>query len=173
MACQSRRTFLAMGAASRPTCIRADRAKRHIYDRMEREVSQTVRHNASSFRALDWEHTFPIWKTVQCLWIYLLARYIFGQRMETYKLYPSSVPLSEELTRRGRTKVTRKVVGPSWRPTPSMLSEIQNGQNTYRPVQIIHWEHMLCTSAGSITASTAPTTREKLVADHPTDALAL
>ena len=31
------------------------------------------------------------------------------------------VVLSEELTRRGRTHVVKKVVGPSWRPTPSML----------------------------------------------------
>ena len=40
-----------------------------------------------------------------------------------YKLYPSSVPkmLTEDLTRRGRTSVVRKVEGPSWRPTPSML----------------------------------------------------
>jgi len=37
-----------------------------------------------------------------------------------YKLYPSSVPLTEELTRRGYTEIVRKVDGPSWRPTPSM-----------------------------------------------------
>ena len=29
--------------------------------------------------------------------------------------------MSEELTRRGRTKVVRKIEGPDWRPTPSML----------------------------------------------------
>jgi lipoprotein-anchoring transpeptidase ErfK/SrfK len=29
--------------------------------------------------------------------------------------------MSDELTRRGRTKVVKKVEGPSWRPTPSML----------------------------------------------------
>jgi lipoprotein-anchoring transpeptidase ErfK/SrfK len=38
-----------------------------------------------------------------------------------YKLYPTSVPLSEDLTRKGRTEIIRKVVGPTWRPTPSML----------------------------------------------------
>ncbi|WP_116084782.1 L,D-transpeptidase [Tropicimonas sp. IMCC34011] len=38
----------------------------------------------------------------------------------TYKLYPSSVPLSEDLTRLGRTSVVRKVEGPSWSPTPNM-----------------------------------------------------
>ena len=39
----------------------------------------------------------------------------------TYKLYPSSVPLTEDLTRRGRTSVVRMVEGPDWRPTPNML----------------------------------------------------
>ena len=38
----------------------------------------------------------------------------------TMRVYPTSVPVSEEMTRRGRTEVIRKVVGPSWSPTPSM-----------------------------------------------------
>jgi L,D-transpeptidase ErfK/SrfK len=38
-----------------------------------------------------------------------------------YKIYPTSVPLTQEMTRRGRTSVVRKVIGPEWRPTPSML----------------------------------------------------
>jgi lipoprotein-anchoring transpeptidase ErfK/SrfK len=36
------------------------------------------------------------------------------------KIYPTSVPLSDDLTRLGYTRVVRKVDGPSWRPTPSM-----------------------------------------------------
>ena len=35
-------------------------------------------------------------------------------------LYPSSVPLSDDLTRRGYTEVVEKRVNPSWAPTPSM-----------------------------------------------------
>ncbi|MEM6464954.1 MAG: L,D-transpeptidase [Pseudomonadota bacterium] len=38
-----------------------------------------------------------------------------------YNVYPTSVPLTEELTRRGRTEVIQKRVGPDWRPTPNML----------------------------------------------------
>ena len=37
------------------------------------------------------------------------------------RLYPTSVPLSEELTKRGYTKVVEKRKNPTWRPTPSML----------------------------------------------------
>ena len=38
-----------------------------------------------------------------------------------YWIFPTSVPMSPELTRLGRTSVTRKVDGPEWRPTPNML----------------------------------------------------
>ena len=36
-----------------------------------------------------------------------------------YLLYPSSVPETDELTKRGRTRVVKKVVAPTWRPTLS------------------------------------------------------
>lgn len=36
------------------------------------------------------------------------------------RLYPTSVPMTEDLTRRGYTKVIHKVNGPSWAPTPAM-----------------------------------------------------
>ncbi len=37
------------------------------------------------------------------------------------RLYPTSVPMSDELTKRGYTKVIEKRKNPTWRPTPSML----------------------------------------------------
>ena len=123
MACQSRRSFLAMGAASVALPALGQTEPNDISTtEIEREVSQTVRHNASSFRALDWEPYFSNLKNGAVLVdISSRALHFWSEDEKTYKLYPSSVPLSEELTRRGRTKVTRKVVGPSWRPTPSML----------------------------------------------------
>jgi lipoprotein-anchoring transpeptidase ErfK/SrfK len=39
----------------------------------------------------------------------------------SYRIYPTSVPLTDELTRRGRTEVVLKRPDPDWRPTPSML----------------------------------------------------
>lgn len=38
-----------------------------------------------------------------------------------YGIYPTSVPLTDQLTRRGRTSIVRKREGPDWRPTPNML----------------------------------------------------
>ena len=140
---------------------------------IEREVSQTVRHNASSFRALDWEPYFSNLKNGAVLVdISSRALHFWSEDGKTYKLYPSSVPLSEELTRRGRTKVTRKVVGPSWRPTPSMLERNPEWPEYIPPgpdnplgthALYLSWQYYRIT---------APMTREKLVADHPTDALA-
>lgn len=38
-----------------------------------------------------------------------------------YRIYPTSVPKTEELTKRGYTKIVRKKVGPDWTPTASMV----------------------------------------------------
>jgi len=89
---------------------------------IEREVTETVRHNISSFRRLEWESYFSNLKGGAILVdIDSRALHYWSDGGQTYKLYPSSVPLTEELTRRGRTQVVRKVEGPSWRPTPSMM----------------------------------------------------
>ena len=84
-------------------------------------ISNKVRRNASSFRALDWQPYFDSTRNGAIL-VDLSSRalHYWSADQTVYKLYPTSVPLSEELTRRGRTRVTRKVEGPSWSPTPSM-----------------------------------------------------
>ena len=39
-----------------------------------------------------------------------------------YRIYPTSVPMTGDLTRRGRTTVTLKRPDPEWRPTENMLA---------------------------------------------------
>ncbi|WP_227269201.1 L,D-transpeptidase [Roseobacter weihaiensis] len=88
----------------------------------ERDLTETVRRNSSSFRTLDWRPYFSNLRRGAILVdIDSRALHYWAEEGDFYKLYPSSVPLSEDLTRRGRTQVVRKVDGPSWRPTPSML----------------------------------------------------
>ena len=86
-----------------------------------RERVGAVRRNASSFRALDWQPYFDNTRNGAIL-VDLSSRalHYWSPDQTTYKLFPTSVPLSEDLTRRGRTKVVRKVEGPEWRPTPAM-----------------------------------------------------
>ena len=123
MTWQSRRTFLATSTAvfASPLFGQTNANESNITE-VDREVSQSVRHNISSFRALDWQPYFSDLKNGAVLVdISSRALHYWSEDEKIYKLYPSSVPLSEELTKRGRTKVTQKVVGPSWSPTPAML----------------------------------------------------
>lgn len=84
-------------------------------------IAGNVRRNASSFRALDWQPYFNNTRGGAILVdITSRALHYWSEDQSIYKLYPTSVPISEELTRLGRTKVVRKVEGPDWRPTPSM-----------------------------------------------------
>lgn len=89
---------------------------------VERDISQAVRRNISSFRAMDWQPYFENLRNGAILVdIDSRALHFWPEGGSDYKLYPSSVPLTEDLTRRGRTSVVQKVEGPSWRPTPAML----------------------------------------------------
>lgn len=88
---------------------------------VERDLSEAVRRNISSFRALDWRPYFDnLRKGAILVDVSSRALHYWGED-GSYRLYPSSVPLTEDLTRRGRTSVIRKVEGPSWSPTPNML----------------------------------------------------
>lgn len=121
----SRRSFLAGSAAMLATPVMAQDASSvnsAATTQGERDLSEVVRRNISSFRTLDWRPYFSNLRNGAVLVdIDSRALHYWAEDESFYKLYPSSVPLTEELTRRGRTKVVRKVEGPSWRPTPSML----------------------------------------------------
>ncbi|ETW12309.1 ErfK/YbiS/YcfS/YnhG family protein [Roseivivax marinus] len=88
---------------------------------MERDLSTVVRRNVSSFRTLDWQPYFSNLNNGAILVdIRSRALHYWNEAGTVYKLYPTSVPLTEDLTRRGRTSVTLKDPAPDWRPTPSM-----------------------------------------------------
>lgn len=88
----------------------------------ERDLTEVVRRNISSFRTLDWQPYFDSTRNGAILVdIDSRAVHYWSEDQSIYKLYPSSVPLTADLTRRGRTRVTLKDPSPSWRPTPSML----------------------------------------------------
>ncbi len=114
-----RRAFLATGAAflSTPAIAQTGSSTTEV----ERDLSEAVVRNISSFRSLDWQPYFSSLRNGAILVdVTSRALHYWSADGETYKLYPSSVPLTEDLTRLGRTRVVRKVEGPSWRPTPAM-----------------------------------------------------
>jgi len=115
----SRRAFIATAAASGLAAPAL--AQSTGTTEIEEDISQTVRHNISSFRTLQWQPYFgSLRKGAILVDTTSRALHYWSEDGETYKLFPTSVPLSEDLTRRGRTKIIRKVVGPSWYPTPAM-----------------------------------------------------
>jgi len=88
---------------------------------METDIRETTQRNISSFRTLEWRNHFDN-LTRGAILADTISRcvHFWSQDGGTYRLYPSSVPMTDELTRRGRTEVVRKVVGPDWRPTAEM-----------------------------------------------------
>lgn len=119
----NRRIFLGAGAAAL-SGLAAPALAQSTGDtvEIERDLSQVVRRNISSFRSLRWQPYFDSLRGGAIL-VDTTSRalHYWSQDGGTYKLYPTSVPLTEDLTRRGRTRVVQKVEGPDWRPTPSML----------------------------------------------------
>ena len=114
-----RRAFLAGTAAFAATPALAQDVNTGTTE-IERDITSVVRRNIASFRALDWQPYFSN-LTNGAILVDIDSRALhFWDESGNYHLYPSSVPLTEDLTRRGRTEVTLKDPSPSWRPTPSM-----------------------------------------------------
>lgn len=114
----TRRGFLAATAATIGTGAYAQTGNS---TEVEANINSRIVRNISSFRSLDWQPYFSNLNGGAIL-IDLQSRalHFWSADQSIYKLYPTSVPLSDELTRTGRTEVIRKVEGPSWSPTPSM-----------------------------------------------------
>ncbi|MDG1940725.1 MAG: L,D-transpeptidase [Paracoccaceae bacterium] len=88
----------------------------------DEKLGEGVVRNISSFKAQNWfEHFEHLEDGAILCDTTSRAIHFWSEDQKTYKIYPTSVPISEELTKLGRTKIVRKVTGPSWRPTPSML----------------------------------------------------
>ncbi|MEE3359018.1 MAG: L,D-transpeptidase [Pseudomonadota bacterium] len=117
----SRRAFMAGTASVLATPALAQDVNSSATTEIERDIGNIVRRNASSFRSLDWQPFFSNTKNGAILVdIRSRALHFWSEDQTIYKLYPTSVPLTEDLTRLGRTTITLKDPSPDWRPTPSM-----------------------------------------------------
>lgn len=88
---------------------------------IETAVRETTQRNIMSFSTRRWQDHFSNLRNGAILCdTQSRCVHFWSADQRIYRLYPSSVPMTEELTRRGRTRVVRKVVGPSWAPTPNM-----------------------------------------------------
>jgi lipoprotein-anchoring transpeptidase ErfK/SrfK len=82
----------------------------------------TEKRNSSNFKSKDWRPYFSNLKNgVVLVDTRSRALHYWSEDETIYRLYPTSVPESDDLTRLGRTSVIRKRIGPDWSPTASML----------------------------------------------------
>ncbi|EPX77556.1 L,D-transpeptidase [Litoreibacter arenae] len=106
----TRRSFiLASGAAAlfAPSILRA-------------QALTAVRRNLSSFLTHEWQDHFDkIGKGILLsdTKSKVLQHWTADGEM---RIYPTSVPISDDLTKRGYTEVVEKRVAPGWAPTPAM-----------------------------------------------------
>ena len=120
---------LAAGALAAPGLLRAQATSQAAGAManstvMEADPSASIRHNLSGFRTYAWQDHFAslaggaiLCDTKAC------ALHYWGEDGVTTRLYPTSVPVNDELTRLGTTEVVEKVTAPTWRPTPSMREQ--------------------------------------------------
>lgn len=107
----SRRWFLSLATTivAAPAIVKA-----------ETPSAGNVRRNTSSFALHNWQDHFD------SLGNGILLSDTNRRTLQHWtadgemRVYPTSVPLTDELTRRGYTEVVEKRENPSWRPTPSM-----------------------------------------------------
>jgi lipoprotein-anchoring transpeptidase ErfK/SrfK len=119
-----RRLFLGAAAAGLGAATLPARAEDFANStEFETPTTETnTRANISSFRLLDWQDYFATTQNgVILVDITSRALHFWSEDQSVYKLYPTSVPLTEELTKRGNTSVIQKVVNPRWVATKGEL----------------------------------------------------
>lgn len=80
------------------------------------------RHNISSYTMQRWQDHFDtLGKGAIVADTRSRALHFWNAEDTIYRSYPTSVPISDELTKRGYTEIVRKKVGPSWTPTASQM----------------------------------------------------
>ncbi len=108
---------LALGALTMPAVLHAQSLPEY-----ETEApAETVRRNVMGFTQHHWQDHFSNLRRGAILCdTQSRAVHFWSEDESTYLAYPSSVPMTEEFTRRGMTEVTLKRHMPTWIPTPNM-----------------------------------------------------
>lgn len=109
----SRRGILGLGVAAfgtlaAPAVLRAEELER-------------VRRNVMSFRTQDWRDHFNHLRRGAILCdLESRALHFWSEDESVYRLYPTSVPMSDDFARRGMTEIVALRRDPTWIPTPNM-----------------------------------------------------
>jgi len=118
----SRRAILvsgltALGGLAMPSILRAQA----VSDYVSEPSIATTRRNVMGFRNHDWRDHFSNLRRGAILCdTDSRAVHFWSADESSYLAYPTSVPMTEDFTRRGLTEVTLKRYQPTWVPTPNM-----------------------------------------------------
>lgn len=117
----NRRQILALaggGLASLPT---TSSLAQSFVGEIETDAAAHVRRNTMAFRTVEWRDHFDTLRhgAIICDSASRAVHY-WSEDGNTYLVYPCSVPMTEEFTRRGRTEIVLKRREPTWIPTPNM-----------------------------------------------------
>ena len=96
-------------------------ARAEILSADDETAPEVTRHNISSFAAQHWSDHFESLGAAAILCDTVSRALHYWSQDGDYRIYPTSVPKTDDLTKRGYTKVARKKVGPSWTPTASQM----------------------------------------------------
>jgi L,D-transpeptidase ErfK/SrfK len=109
-----------MAALAAPVLVRPAAAQRFTGE-IEQDNQPRVRRNVMSFRTHRWQDHFQNLRRHAILCdTDSRALHFWHEDGETYRLFPSSVPMTDEFRRLGYTTVTEKRRDPVWIPTPNM-----------------------------------------------------
>ena len=119
-----RRLFLGAAAAGLAGAAFPARAEDFANStEFEQAATPNTRANISSFVLRDWRDFFDNTKGGAILCdITSRALHYWSEDQSVYRLYPTSVPLTDELTKRGKATIVRKAENPPWRATPGELA---------------------------------------------------
>lgn len=117
----NRRSLIQLGLAGAATLAMPSVLRAQDVEPVIRSANAGERHNISGFKAQRWQDHFDSLGVVTILAdTRSRALHFWSADGSDYRLYPTSVPMTDELTKRGYTKIVRKKVGPTWTPTASM-----------------------------------------------------
>ena len=116
-----RRTLLGAGAAFFGAGLAAPVLAQQANSTETEAAATPSSHNLSAFRTYDWRERFesPVGGMILCD-ITSRALHFWSEDQQVYRLYPTSVPATDDLTRLGYCQVVEKKENPTWRPTPAM-----------------------------------------------------
>ena len=114
------RTKNTPGVARRELILGAGAAALVAPSILRAQDAGTVRRNASGFRMHNWQDHFDrLGKGIIISDTHSRVLQQWTPDGEMF-IYPTSVPMTDDLTRRGYTEITFKDPEPDWTPTPSM-----------------------------------------------------